>query len=113
MKSLSLSLPGGYNIQPPAGVPTGGLETGETGEKIIQFGIEAIFTISLILVVIFIIISGIQWIVSGGDKEKIQKAKGRITYSVVGLLVIIGAFFIVSTLISLFGGNPSFFLKTP
>lgn len=111
MKYISLSLPGGYNIQPPSGIPTGGLEKGGDGQKLIQLGIEIIFVAGVSLAVIFVIISGIQWITSGGDEKKVEAAKGRLTYSIIGLLIVAGAFFIVSTVISLFGGTPSFFLN--
>lgn len=109
MKLLTLSI-NGTPIPAPRGVPTGGLETGGAGQKLFQFGVDAIFAVGVILAVIFIIISGIQMIVSGGDKQKIQAARERLTYAIVGLIVIAGAFFIVSTVILLFGGTPSFFL---
>ncbi|MEX2007504.1 MAG: hypothetical protein WD992_01910, partial [Candidatus Levyibacteriota bacterium] len=73
--------------------------------------IQFVFIIGIVLTVAFIILSGIQWIISGGDKQKLQAARGRLIYSIVGLIVIAGAFFIVSTVISLLGGNPSFFLN--
>lgn len=118
MKFLSLSLPnpnltGTITISPPNGVPQGGFETGGAGQSFIQLGITLLFTIGIILTVIFILVAGIQWITSSGDKEKIQKARTRLTYSIIGLIVIIGAFFIINVVISLLGGNPSFFLPTP
>lgn len=112
MKYLAISLPG-YNIQPPNGIPQGGLETGGAGQRLIQLGIEFIFILGVVLTVVFVIISGIQWITSAGDKEKVQKARARLTYSIIGLLVIVSAFFIISVVISLLGGNPLFFLNTP
>ena len=111
MKFLSLII-NGTPVPAPSGVPTGGLDLGGGGQRIIQLGIELIFIVGIVLSVIFIILSGIQWIISGGDKEKISKARARLTYSVVGLIVIAGAFFIVSTVISLLGGNPLFFFNT-
>lgn len=112
MKQISLSIPG-YNINPPAGVPTGGLELGGGGSNALQLGIELIFVVGIVLTVAFTIFSGIQWIISGGDKEKVQKARARLTYSIIGLLIIVVAFFIVGTIITLFGGSPTFFLPTP
>lgn len=108
MKLLSLSI-NGTEILAPAGVPTGGLSG--TGSNTINLIIQFVFIIGIVLTVAFIILSGIQWIISGGDKQKLQAARGRLIYSIVGLIVIAGAFFIVSTVISLLGGNPSFFLN--
>ncbi len=112
MKYLSLSI-NGAQIPPPSGVPTGGLGINEPGQRLFQFGVNLIFIIGIVLTVIFIIISGIQMIVSGGDKQKVQAARGRLTYAIIGLLVIAGAFAIVSLVISLLGGNPSFFFNPP
>lgn len=113
MKDLLSLTVEGTPISPPAGVPTGGFEAGGAGQRLLQLAIELIFVTGVVLAIIFIILSGIQWIISGGDKEKIQKAKARLTYSIVGLIVIAGAFFIISTVIILFGGEPSFFLPKP
>jgi amino acid transporter len=108
MKYLSLTLPG-YTVSPPAGVPTGGLELGGDGQKLIQLGVNLLFAVGIVLTIVFIIIAGIQWITSAGDEEKLKKAKARLTYSIIGLLVIAGSFFIISVVITLLGGRPSFF----
>lgn len=108
MRFLSLSV-GDTELIPPSGVPTGGLGAGEAGTNLIQVAVQFIFIIGFVLAVAFIIISGIQMIVSGGDKQKVQAVRARLTYSIIGLVVIVGAFFIVSTVITLLGGTPSFF----
>lgn len=112
MKYLSLSI-NEVQIQTPSGVPTGGLGINEPGQRLFQFGVNLIFAVGVILAVIFIIISGIQMIISGGDKQKVQAARGRLTYAIIGLLVIAGAFAIISLVISLLGGHPSFFFNPP
>lgn len=117
MKFLSLSLPnpnltGTITISPPAGVPTGGLENGGGGQQLIQIAIELIFIVGISLAVILIIISGIQMIVSGGDKQKVQAVRRRLTYSIIGLVIIVGAFFILNVVITLLGGNSLYFLNT-
>ena len=109
---LSLNV-GGRQINPPAGVPTGGLGAGEGGQKAIQLGVDVVFIIGIVLAVAFIIISGIQMVVSGGDKQKVQAVRSRLTYSIIGLVIILAAFLIVSTVIFLLGGDPSFFLPAP
>lgn len=47
------------------------------------------------LAVIFIIVSGIQFITSGGDTTKATKARQTLTYSIVGLIVAVLAYAIV------------------
>lgn len=109
MKYFSLSI-GGSNIQAPDGVPTGGIDQ---GSAIISLGINLLFIVGAVLAVIFVIYSGIQWTLSSGDKQKLQAARGRLTYAIIGLVVIAASFVIVNIIITLLGGNPKFFLNTP
>ena len=122
MKELALSI-NGTPIPVPSTVPHGGFYStlgsflpgmGEaaSGQVLIQIGINLLFLLGTILAVVFVILSGIQWMLSGGDKQKIEAARGRLVYSIVGLLVIAFSFVIVRTVISLLGGNPSFFVNT-
>ncbi len=105
MKLLSLTIQG-TPIQAPNGVPTGGMDI---GQKLIQIGINLIFTGGIIFAIIIIIYSGIQWTMSGGDKEQLANARNRITFTIIGLVVLAAAFAIIKIILSLFGYNPSFF----
>lgn len=49
--------------------------------------ISWMFTILLILSVIFIILAAFKYLTAGGDEEKIKKAHQMIIYAVVGLVV--------------------------
>ena len=109
MKYLSLSI-SGTPIEAPRGVPTGGMDT---GQKIIQMGLNFLFAGGIIIAVIIVIYSGIQWILSGGEKEQIQQARARLTYSIIGLVVITAAFTIVRLIITILGGKPSLFPLGP
>lgn len=46
--------------------------------------------------VIMIIVGGFQYVVSGGDSSKVEKAKNTILYAVVGLVVAIVSFALVN-----------------
>lgn len=105
MSKLSLSIPGYNNIQPPTGVPTGGLGSGGTLEKIIQIGIQILIILGVVLALFFIIFSAIQWVTSEGDKQKLQAARNRLTYTIIGLLVILLAIFLVNFVGGAFGIN--------
>lgn len=105
MKFLSLIIPGYDKIEPPRGVPTGGLGSGGTLEKIIKIGIEVLIILGVVLALIFIIFSAIQWITSEGDKQKLQTARARLTYAIIGLLIILLAIFIVNFVGGAFGIN--------
>lgn len=65
------------------------------------------YTIFLILCVIlsliYMVIGGIQWITSGGDKTKLDAARKKITYAIIGLIVAFMSFLIINVLGYLFG----------
>jgi TRAP-type C4-dicarboxylate transport system permease small subunit len=50
--------------------------------------------------VIFIIIGGIKYATSGGDSEKVKKAKDTLLYALIGLAIAILAGFIVSLVVN-------------
>lgn len=103
---------GSQQVPLPSGIPkelSGGLET--SGKAFIQLGYNYLFLAALVVAVIFILFSGIQFISSGGDAQKIQVAKKRLIYSIVGLVIVILAFVIVSAVIKSVGGSPQLFFK--
>lgn len=93
MRYLALTLPGGETVQPPAGIPQGGINV---TSSVIGNAVTIMIILAVILALIFFIWGGIMWITSGGDKAKIASARSRLTYAIIGLLVAFGAFFIVS-----------------
>jgi len=94
MKYLSLASP----IENPA-LPQ---IKNKTGIVFFQDLIPALVTLGFVigsLVFFFFLISGaITWIVSGGDKTKLESAKSRITNAVVGFVILLLAFAIVNLL---------------
>ena len=115
MKNVVLKIPNPQGtsvpIKAPTELPTGGLEG--AGTNLVQLTINLIFVFGIILAIVFIFYSGIQWIMSGGEKQKLQNARNRLVYSFVGLIVIAIAFAIINIIVTLFAGNPKFFLNTP
>lgn len=57
------------------------------------------------LTVIFIIISGIQFITSGGDPKGASAAKDRLVYAVIGFIILILAYAILQIIDRLFLGT--------
>ena len=58
--------------------------------------IQTLLFIVGLLAVLMIIVSGILYVVSTGDAPKVAKAKNTLTYSIVGLVVALLAFAIIS-----------------
>lgn len=87
--------------------------------KITDFGqlisalVGVMLIISALLAFFFLILGGIQWITSGGDKAGMETARNKITHAIVGL-IIVGASWAIMVLVqnflgvSIIGGNLSF-----
>ncbi len=92
---LTLTLPGmsGTPIQVPEDVPVGGLSK---ANDIFGTGVQTAFIVAIFIALFLMVWSGIQWMTSGGEKEKIVAARKRITYTVIGLLVMVLSVFFVS-----------------
>ena len=63
---------------------------------IVGAAVTFILIIAVLIALFFLIWGGISWITSGGDKAKVAAARSRITYAIIGLVVTLVAFFIVS-----------------
>ncbi len=66
--------------------------------------------IAAILVFVFLVWGGIQWIMSGGDKGKTEEARNRITAALVGLAIVAAAWAVIQLIsyffgIDIFGGT--------
>jgi hypothetical protein len=106
IEKIAFSVPGinGSSIPVPvaAGMPSGS----ENLNIAIQWGLTLIFIAAGIVALLFIIWGGISWITSGGEKEKIQEARNKIAYSLIGLIIIFSSYLIVRTVGGLFGVDP-------
>lgn len=58
--------------------------------------IRLIFILSTVIFVFMIITSAIQWLLSGGNKEAVTGAQKRLTYAIVGMIVLAIAFAIAN-----------------
>lgn len=65
----------------------------------VQVIIQALLLFVGITAVLFIIIGGFQFIISGGNPENIQRAKNSIIYSIIGLAIAILSYVIVTFVI--------------
>ena len=83
-KLLSLTLPGGPTIVPPEGIPDGGNIGSLASLVIIVLG-----AVAVIAALIFLLIGAIKWILSGGDKEKLENARRTVIYAIIGLVIVL------------------------
>lgn len=57
--------------------------------------ITIIYVFAAIIFLFMIIFGALQWLVSGGDKEAIAKARGRIVHAIIGIVLLALAFVLV------------------
>ncbi|MBU1119975.1 pilin [Patescibacteria group bacterium] len=79
----------GGTVEPPT--------LGEGIDGILDNVMKLIFPIAGIVCVVFIIIGGYTWIASAGDPAKIQQAQGTLTWAIIGLVFVLIAALIIST----------------
>ncbi|KKQ95515.1 MAG: hypothetical protein A3C27_03230 [Candidatus Levybacteria bacterium RIFCSPHIGHO2_02_FULL_39_36] len=109
MKYLSLQIPDTRGtpvvIQPPPGIPSGP-----------QFSIGNIASVFIALALVvgiflslgYLLYGGFYWVQSGGDKQKLDKARRTIIYSIVGLIIMSLALVIVNVIVSSLGVSSVF-----
>jgi len=65
--------------------------------------LQFIMAIAALLVFLYLIWGGIQWITSGGDKSKTEEARNKITAAVLGLIVLAAAYAILQIMLKFLG----------
>lgn len=92
----------------------------QLGEKLLNFGTESnlidatnstivfFWNITIVLIIVFIVVSGIKFITSTGDKAKVEEAKNSLKYSLIALIILVVMNYVIFTLFKeLFGGGSS------
>lgn len=65
--------------------------------------LQVIMIVAAIVALIFLIIGGIKWITSGGDKTAVEAARNTITSALIGLLIVFAAWAIIKLIEYFFG----------
>lgn len=97
MDNLAIEIKG-TPIPLPSNIPQGA----DIVNRIINTTLNLLIFIGVVGSLIFLLYSGILWITSGGEKEKLEAARKSVTYSIVGLVIIVLSFLIIRTLGLLF-----------
>ena len=109
-KILALGV-GWLSLAPPAfaqEIPTiivprpPGFVFGDIGVLIKNF-VAVGLTISALLVFVYLVWGGIQWITSGGDKAGVEAARNRITAALIGLAIVAAAWALIQIIQQFFG----------
>jgi len=77
------------------------------GFTCIQHFIFRIVDISIILagllLLVFLVLGGVEWLTSGGDKGKIENARNRITSALIGVAIIAASYAVWNLALTFFG----------
>jgi hypothetical protein len=71
--------------------------------QLVGFAIGVAFVVAILIALVFLVLGGIKWITSGGDKSGVEAARNQIIAAVVGLIIVFLAFFILNLVLSFFG----------
>lgn len=72
-------------------ISPGGLPQARADDKSISSILSIVFAIAGALALLMIVISGLRYVLAGGDAQKTAKAKEGIVYALVGLAVALAA----------------------
>ena len=92
---LPSSLGGGTNPSANSG--------GQALGRLISNLVGALFIAGFLLAFMELLTGGMHWVTSGGDKQKLEKARDQITNALVGLVIVGSAFAITSLTARFFG----------
>ncbi len=94
----SATLVAAQTIDPPAAF------FGNVGD-LINSVLTFVVAIAALLVFLYLIWGGIDWITSGGDKGKTEAARNKITAAVVGLIILAAAYAILTIALGFLAGG--------
>lgn len=105
--SVQLAQIFGSGIQPPSEAYSVGSETG-TGaltnmETMISNVLGIATVIATIIFIVYFVLAAITWITSGGDTNKVQKARDQIIQGVLGLVILVLMYSLVGLIGTIFG----------
>lgn len=75
--------------------PSQGIDPSTQVGTVLSNALTITFIIAAIVVLFMLVWGAFQWILSGGDKEAVGKARSRITHALIGLAIVTLAFLII------------------
>ena len=72
---------------------------------LIRIVLAAVLIIAALAFFFMLILGGIKWITSGGDKGRVESARSQITAALIGLVIVFAAWAILGIVENFFGVN--------
>lgn len=73
--------------------------------SLVSNGVAAAFIISGISFFVILVMGGVNWLVSGGDKAKVETAQKSITAGLIGLAIVASSYAVYQIVLTFFGIN--------
>jgi len=80
--------------------PVGGIKN---FPKFIGNAVTVALIIAGILIFIYLVWGGLQWMTSGGDKQKVEDARSKITNALIGLAIVAAAYALAQIIANFLG----------
>lgn len=87
--------------------PTGIIKAGDkTIPQIVTFIVAIVSAVAILATLVYLVWGAIKWITSGGDKTKVEAARGQIVAAIIGFVIVVLSFIILNVVATLLGlGN--------
>lgn len=69
---------------------------------LIGFAIQILFIVAGLVAFVYLLLGGIKWITSGGDKGQVEAARNQIVQALIGLIVVFAAWGLIVLVEKLF-----------
>jgi hypothetical protein len=106
MKLLSLQIPDAsgnpVNINGVGGMPQGGPDT---VANIVKLGLNLLILAAVILSLFYLVWGGVNWLMSEGDKQRVNQARQKIVFAILGLAVVFVSFLLINVFYWFFLGK--------
>lgn len=99
--AFNLAQPGGLGISKDSGA-----SVEKVIENIVVNVISIFFAVGGIGVIVYFVWGAVDWILSGGDKEKISNARKKMTHAIIGLILLSLSFVFINLIGEIVGFNP-------
>jgi len=76
---------------------------GFTLNQIVSWAVTAVLVVAGLVFFFMLIIGGLRWVLSGGDKAATESARGQITAALIGLVIVFSAWAIAQLVNAVFG----------
>ncbi len=91
------------------GLPDWGVQPGGGAESVVRIIIQVIKILLMLagsIAVLFIIIGGFQFLTAGANPDNAKKGKGTVVNALIGLVIIVLSYVLVTVVASFVGNNP-------